>query len=134
MKNFKEWLKEKDTELYEGILKGLANNKLARKILTAGAIAGAGYGLTKKLDLPNRITASYEEDEDDEDSLERKHAKLLAAAKRAGVPRSEWNNLEGSSRGGVVITVNGRKVPLTIIEKEEVEDAIKRARRMGNNW
>jgi hypothetical protein len=133
MKNFKEWLKEKDTELYEGILKSLANNKLARKVLTAGAIAGAGYGLTKKLDLPN-ITASYEEDEDDEDSLERKHAKLLAAAKKAGVPKSEWNNLKGSSRGGVVITVNGRKVPLTTQEKEEVEDAIKMARRMGNNW
>jgi len=135
MKNFNEWLMEKDKELYEGIIGNLANSKSIRKLIAAGAIASAGYGLaTDKPNNTDKTSVNDFEDEDGFDNMENHQKKLLAAAKRAGVPSNEWNRLKGQSRGGVIITVNGRKVPLTQKEKQDVNAAIELARRMGNDW
>lgn len=74
-----------------------------------------------------------DEDEDDEDwddvrgariAQEKAAARLLTAAKRAGVPEREWNNLRtDDAAGGVIVRVNGRDVPLTPKEREIVRDA-----------
>jgi len=59
-------------------------------------------------------------------------AKLRAAADRAGIPKTQQSNLKGHMVGGVVVSVNSRKVRLTPDEAENLKFAQELARRMGN--
>lgn len=84
----------------------------------AAAVAGGVNKVKHGTFLPKSVSSSgYSEFDDDEDirtsirKQEKDHLDLLAAAKRAGVPKNEWGRLNGHKTGGVVVTVNGRKVP-----------------------
>ena len=131
MKNFKEWLLEKDPEIVE---EGWGKN-----LITAGLLGAAGMGMMGKFDSANKVdnnkNAAVQQDDDIDDKISelgKSHNDLLQAAKRAGVPRSEWNRLRGEKRGGIVISVNGRKVPLNKSEIEQVRYFDQLRRRMGN--
>jgi hypothetical protein len=128
MKNFKEWLLEKDPEIVE---EGWGKN-----LITAGLLGAAGMGMMGKFDkVDNNKNAVVQQDDDTDDEISelgKSHNDLLQAAKRAGVPRSEWNRLRGEKRGGIVITVNGRKVPLNKSEIEHVRSIDQLRRSMGN--
>jgi hypothetical protein len=129
MKKFNEWLTEKDPNFLE---EGFGKN-----LLTAALIGAAGYGAGAVHNARSVNTASVQDNEWDNDDdttsrMNKHHRDLLAAAKRAGVPKSEWNKLRGEKRGGVVVSVNGRKVKLTKAEQEEVNFADQLRARMGN--
>ena len=130
MKTFKEYLKEKhqQEELDEGFLK-----KAGTAALLAGALVGGYKGLKNQSFGPARSQAASiwdEEEAEDRDEVLQHQKDLLSAAKRAGVPQSQWNNLKGEKIGGVVVVVNGKKVPLTQEEKEEVSWAQNHRSRM----
>ena len=74
----------------------------------------------------------FDDEDSEEMSMTARAAKLKAAAQRVGIPKSQWNNLKGHMTGGVVTVVNGKKVPLTPREAEEVRFAQQLARSMGN--
>jgi hypothetical protein len=120
MKSFKEYIKEKhNEEIDESFLR-----KAGTAALLAGALATGYKGVNRSLhDLnPLKSSANSLEDWDDEkDEMESHHKDLLIAAKKAGVPKSQWNNLKGQKVGGVVVSVNGRKVPLTPKEQQAVK-------------
>jgi hypothetical protein len=129
MKKFNEWLAEKDPNFLE---EGFGKN-----LLTAALIGAAGYGAgavhNARSVSPTSVQDNEWDNDDDTTSRMNKHSRdLLAAAKRAGVPKSEWNNLRGEKRGGVVVSVNGRKVKLTKAEQEKVNFADQLRRSMGN--
>jgi hypothetical protein len=124
IKTFSEWMEERHPEaIEEGFFKNLALGTA----LAAGA-AGLGGKFLQGSGHPTSgrpAAAAQEDDFDDDDDMERgviaKEQKLRAAAQRVGIPRSQWNNLRGEMRGGVVTVVNGKTVPLTPAEKERVE-------------
>lgn len=135
MKTFHEWLADKHPEMLdEGILQDLANSKLARNLVAGATITAGGLGFgagaaNAAAPKPRPAATRAVDDEDDSYEIEiarqeRDAAKLLAAAKRAGVPEREWNMLRtDDAAGGVIVRVNGRDVPLTPREKEIVRDA-----------
>jgi hypothetical protein len=128
MKTFQGWMEERHPEaIEEGFLK---------KAATAGILAGALMGGLKKFDAgafhAPRATATSNDFDGKASSMTAKEAKLQAAAQRVGIPRSQWNNLRGHMTGGVVTVVNGKKVPLTPKEAEQVKWTQDLGRRMGN--
>jgi len=133
MKSFHEWVAEKNPEaIEEGFFKNLA----------LGASIGAGaMGLGGKFlkghghPTSNRAAATQSDDYDEDDGergMLQKERLLRAAAQKVGIPRSQWNNLQGRMVGGIVVTVNGKKVPLTPKEAQHVKDIQALARSMGN--
>lgn len=119
MKKFNEWLLEKHPEVVE---EGWGKN-----LITAGLLGAAGMGMMGKFDkVDNHKNAAVQQNDL---QLGKSHNELLQAAKRAGVPRSEWNKLRGEKRGGIIVSVNGRKVPLSKSEINNI-NAIDRIRRM----
>jgi hypothetical protein len=130
---FSEWVEKNHPEaLDEGFIKKAALALGAAGAIAAGA-SGIGRGLTSHHDRPSATRMDDFEDEDSEEmSMTAQAAKLKAAAQRVGIPKSQWNNLKGHMKGGVVTVVNGKKVPLTPKEAEEVRFAQQLARSMGN--
>lgn len=129
MKKFNEWLVEKDPNFLE---EGFGKN-----LLTAALIGAAGYGAgavyNSRSVNPTSVQDNKWDNDDDTTSRMSKHSRdLLTAAKRAGVPKSEWNKLRGEKKGGVVVSVNGRKVKLTKAEQEKVNFADQLRRSMGD--
>ena len=131
MKKFNEWLLEKHPEVVE---EGFGKN-----LITAGLLGAAGMGIMGKFDNANKVdnnkNAAVQQDDDIDDEISelgKSHNDLLQAAKRAGVPRSEWNRLRGEKRGGIVVSVNGRKVPLSKSEIKHVNAVDHIRRSMGN--
>lgn len=136
---FSEWLEKRHPEILdESMLRNAALGLAAAGALWAGsrAISSAPHNPTPGTrNVSSDEADDWGDDEDDDDGMRRqqKHARdLLAAAKRAGVPKSEWNRLKGHKTGGVVVVVNGRRVPLTRAEQERVRQAEEMLRRMGN--
>jgi hypothetical protein len=129
MKTFHEWVEENHPgTIEEGFFKNLALGAM----LGAGAM-GVGGKMLPKMPNPLRGHASAAADIDDEGrGIEAKEKKLQSAARRVGIPRSQWGNLRGHMTGGVVTIVNGKKVPLTPEEAETVRWARDLSRRMGN--
>jgi hypothetical protein len=136
MKSFHEWVAERHPEsIEEGFFKNLALGAA----LGAGAMGMGGKLLPKSIyPTTNRAAATARADEMDDDfddeisSVKSKEAKLRAAADRVGIPKAQQSNLKGHMVGGVVVSVNGRKVRLTPDEAENVKFAQELARRMGN--
>ena len=132
MKNFKEWLEQEHPEtIEEGFFKNLALGSA----LAAGAMGMAGKFNQNTHHAPSRTTASQSQDDDFDDevaSVQGKDAKLRAAADRVGIPKNRQNNLKGHMVGGIVIMVNGKKVPLTPKEANHVRAVQNLARSMGN--
>jgi hypothetical protein len=130
MKTFEKWIEQNHPEAIE---EGWMGKALLAGTAAAGLMA-ATTGLGAKTQAPGSAATSQEEDwdndDDDDNSMQRHHQDLLAAAKRAGVPPREWNNLKGHKTGGVVVVVNGRRVPLTKAEQEEVKWAENMKKRM----
>jgi len=132
MKTFSEWMAESHPEpIEEGFLK----NMVIGGALAAGAAGAMGWGGGKAA-TPERPAAAHAQEEDDfdgeEDGMVAKEAKLRAAAQRVGIPKNQWNNLKGHMTGGVVVVVNGKRVPLTPKEAEHVNAVQELARSMGN--
>jgi hypothetical protein len=132
MKTFHEWVAERHPEaIEEGFFKNLA----------LGAAIGAGaMGMGGKF-LPTSVhptthrsaaTARADDMDDGIASVNSKEAKLRAAADRVGIPKAQQNNLKGHMVGGIVVSVNGRKVRLTPNEAEHVKAVQQIARSMGN--
>lgn len=130
---FSEWVEKNHPEaLEEGFLKNAALALGTAGAIAAGA-AGMGRGFPSHNDRPSATRMDDDFDDDGEErSMMAKEAKLKAAAQRVGIPKSQWNNLKGHMTAGVVTVVNGKKVPLTPKEAEEVKFAQELARRMGN--
>lgn len=128
MKTFKEYVKENYNEdLDESFLR-----KAGAAAILAGALTSGYKGLSHSFS-PTAPSATSSWGEDDvEYNQEKDERDLLSAAKRAGVPQSQWRNLKGEKSGGVIVVVNGRKVPLTKAEQQKVK-AADFARRLNNN-
>lgn len=131
---FSDWVAENHPEsLEEGFLKNAALALGTAGAIAAGASGMAGRGHMSDQNRPSATrSVDEDEDEDEEHSMMAKEAMLKAAAKRVGIPKSQWNNLKGHMTGGVVTVVNGKKVPLTPKEAERVKFAQELAIRMGN--
>lgn len=128
MKKFNEWLLEKHPEVVQ---EGWGKN-----LITAGLLGSAAMGMMGKFDkVDNNKNAAVQQDDDITDEISelgKDHNDLLQAAKRAGVPRSEWNRLRGEKLGGVVVSVNGKRVPLSKSEIKHVRSVDRLRRSMGN--
>lgn len=127
---FSEWLEKNHPESLDEV--SLRNTMLA--LGAAGALAAGASGLIGKSErgaYQNRSTIADEFD-DEVSSVEAQEKKLRDAAQKVGIPKSQWNNLRGTMIGGVVTVVNGKKVPLTPEEAENVKFAQELGRRMGN--
>lgn len=119
MKTFQEWMEERHPEaIEEGLMK---------KILLGGALAAAGVGALGGCE--------YEQPSKGHPPAVICHGaappRLREAAKRAGIPESEWGKLRGEKIGNVYISVNGREVPLNKREKEHVQAVERLSHRMG---
>lgn len=145
VKTFSEWMAERHPEsIDEGILQGLANSRMARNLVAGAALTAGGLGIGSRMmaSSPQKPVATAQKDQEDQEDQEEQEddsewedivaaskrqdmnaRRLLAAAKRAGVPKSEWNRLRADKLGGVIVRVNGRYVPLTPLEREIVRDA-----------
>ena len=117
--------------LKEGFLKNAALALGAAGAIAAGASSLGGKGLVAH-SRPSATRMADDFEDDSYKSMASKAEKLKAAAKRAGVPKNQWNNLKGHMTGGVVTVVNGKKVPLTPKEAERVKFVQDLSRRMGN--
>lgn len=108
MKTFKEWIEKNHPETID--------ESFWKKAGAAALIAGALTGCVNKPQAhPSCTNSSYSQ------RIEKSKQDLLIAAKKAGVPRDEWSKLKGQKVGGIVVVVNGRKVPLTNTEKNIVK-------------
>ncbi len=132
---FSEWVAENHPEsLEEGFFKNAALALGAAGAIAAGASGLGGKGLVGHQNRPSatRMADDFDDEDSEEMSMTARAAKLKAAAQRVGIPKSQWNNLKGHMTAGVVTVVNGKKVPLTPKEAEEVRFAQQLARSMGN--
>lgn len=123
MKTFNEWLLEKDPTIEEG---------WGKNLITAGLLGAAGLGMINK-SQNNASDSSTSSQKANISNIEGSHQNdLLQAAKRAGVPKSEWNKLRAEKVGGIIISVNGRKVPLSKSEMQQVRVVNQIRNRMNN--
>jgi hypothetical protein len=123
MKTFGEWLRERDPSLMESVE---SRRSFLGGLAAAGALAATGCYRGRGEDCED------EEEDDEYRGVLAKEQKLRAAAERVGIPRDQQRNLRGQMVGGIVVVVNGRRVPLTPKEAQHVKAMQEIAKRMGN--